>query len=134
MKIIVCIDENEGMMFNERRQTKDSEVVSDIIDNLEGNTLYVSEYSAPLFSDYEYELSEDFSEASADDFCFVEDIDITDIVEETSTFILYKWNTEYPAEEYFEVDLDLNGFVKKSSEDFSGTSHDIITKEIWIRG
>ena len=134
MKLIVCLDENDGMMFNERRQSRDSEVIDDILEKLDGATLYVSSYSEPLFEDLEYEISEDFSEAGADDFCFVEDIDITDIVEETSTFIIYKWNREYPADEYFEVDLDLNGFVLESTEDFPGTSHDVITKEVWIRG
>ena len=31
MKLIICVDDNNGMMFNRRRQSKDREVRHDIL-------------------------------------------------------------------------------------------------------
>ena len=50
MKIIVCVDNEYGMMFNNRRQSRDREVIHDIIHNIEG-VLWIGEYSKELFVD-----------------------------------------------------------------------------------
>ena len=44
MIAIVCLDENNGMFFNERRQSKDRYVIRDIVHMVENNTLYIKEY------------------------------------------------------------------------------------------
>ena len=49
MIAIVCLDENNGMFFNERRQSKDRYVIRDIVHMVENNTLYINEYSKELF-------------------------------------------------------------------------------------
>ena len=49
MIAIVCFDENNGMFFNERRQSKDRYVIRDIVHMVENNTLYINEYSKELF-------------------------------------------------------------------------------------
>ena len=41
MKIIVCLDDNSGMMFNRRRQSRDRVVIDDIIACAQGGELCV---------------------------------------------------------------------------------------------
>ena len=41
MNIIVCVDDNNGMMFNKRRVSQDVEVREDIYKNLNGKTLFI---------------------------------------------------------------------------------------------
>ena len=51
MKIIVCVDDNNGMMFNKRRQSRDRVLIQDIIANLDGSNLLIAPYSEKLFED-----------------------------------------------------------------------------------
>ena len=41
MKIIVCIDKNNGMMFNNRRQSQDKILIDDIIKVTKDKKLYM---------------------------------------------------------------------------------------------
>ncbi len=45
MKIIVCIDDKNGMMFNHRRQSKDREVRRDMLSYIGHHRLWMNEYS-----------------------------------------------------------------------------------------
>ena len=45
------------------------------------------------------------------------------------TFILFRWNRDYPADFFFKVDLSQWNLI--STEDFEGTSHEKITMEVY---
>ena len=62
MKIIVCLDDYGGMLFNFRRQSRDRVLVEDVIASLGDKKLYISEYSKILFEAHEgkYEIIDDF--------------------------------------------------------------------------
>ena len=47
MNIIVCIDDNQGMLFNKRRQSRDVKVLEDIATLTD--TLWISSFSEKLF-------------------------------------------------------------------------------------
>ena len=49
MKIIVCLDDNGGMAFNRRRQSRDRVLIEDIAKTVGNARLYIDKYSAPLF-------------------------------------------------------------------------------------
>ena len=49
MIAIVTIDDNNGMMFNKRRQSKDIRLIERILDIAGTNRIWVSEYSSQLF-------------------------------------------------------------------------------------
>ena len=75
MIAIVCLDENNGMFFNERRQSKDRYVIRDIVHMVENNTLYINEYSKELFKNKKanIQISEDyFNQVSDNEYCFIE--------------------------------------------------------------
>ena len=86
MTVIVCLDNANGMMFNHRRQSRDANVVKDILKTINGASLLIAPYSEPLFSQAEcsVSISDSFlADADAKDYCFVEN---------TSVATVYKGN------------------------------------------
>ncbi|MBR6531927.1 MAG: ribonuclease Z [Clostridia bacterium] len=132
MKIIVCVDKKNGMLFNSRRQSQDEEIRNRIIGISKDSTLWMNDYSAKQFNNTDnIRISESFlNEAQNGDYCFVENCEI--IPDRIESVILYKWNRNYPADMFFEIDLK-KLFKKISSTDFAGSSHEKITEEIYIR-
>lgn len=137
MIIIACVDERDGMMFNRRRQSRDSAVCGDILRECGGKKLYMNTYSGKLFGDVEEKnirISEDFlKEAEEEDFCFIEDIQIAGFENKIRTVILYQWNRRYPADRYFLLDLSDGSWEFQRTEELKGSSHEKITKEVYER-
>ena len=134
MKLVVCVDDKMGMMFNRRRQSKDVKVREDIISMLGSDQkLFVSPYTAKQFEGEELQklyISESFlAEAGKDDFCFVEDADISEYVSKAEQLILYRWNRVYPADKH--LTMDLTQYTLVSSNNFVGNSHPEMLKEIY---
>ena len=132
MKLIVCVDDRMGVMFNRRRQSKDVKVREDMLAMLgEGQNLFVSPYTAKQFLPEEQErlyISENFLlEAGEEDICFVEDKDVSELADKVGSIVLYRWNRHYPSDRYFT--LDLSGYELISSLDFVGNSHPEMLKE-----
>ena len=75
MTVIVCLDNANGMMFNHRRQSRDANVVKDVLKTINGASLLIAPYSEPLFSQAEcsVSISDSFlADADAKDYCFVD--------------------------------------------------------------
>lgn len=136
MRLIVCVDDGMGMMFNKRRQSKDAIVRKNMLALLpEGKKLFVSPYTAKQFLPEEQEflvVSESiWSEAGADDFCFLEDVDLSLVESQVEELVLYRWNRIYPSDVKFTMDLGAYELV--SSEEFAGSSHPEMIREIYKR-
>lgn len=131
MKVIVCVDKSNGMMFNNRRQSQDSVLREKVISLLEGKKLFLNEYSAKQFENTDCLcVSDNFLEmAGTDDFCFIENVDVPTDADE---IYLFQWNRDYPADMYFTVELKPN-YKKVRFEDFVGSSHKKITLDIYKR-
>ena len=133
MNIIICIEENKGYSFFNRRQSKDALLRERILSVTENCALWMNEDSAKQFDkDENIVVDDDFlSKAGKDDYCFVEIDDIS--LQNVKKVVLYKWNRSYPSVKYFSFDLLSEGFVLVSSCDFKGNSHDNITEEIYVK-
>ena len=143
MILIACIDDNKGMMFNHRRQSQDRVLRRHILDMVGDSNLWMNEYSVKMFEkDSEgqpqehIQVDEDFlRKASEGEYCFVETFDCgPDMFPETANVeavVLYKWNRIYPADQYFS--MDLSGWKMVETEEFTGSSHEKITKERYER-
>ena len=132
MTVIVCVDDDNGMMFNHRRQSQDKLLRERVISHLKGNSLWMNIYSAEQFSDYADSITVDdafLQKAAPDDYCFVEDQNLTSYLPNINRVILYKWNRSYPSDLKFE--LPLSGWTLLSSIEFPGSSHEKITEEIY---
>ena len=136
MRVIVCLDEALGMMFNKRRQSRDRAVIADVLRMTEGEKLYIGRYSEKLFeqSGGEYTVSDSMLEIAREgEFCFVESERLSGYVQRIEEIIVYRWNRKYPADLYFDIDIEGKGFSIVKSEEFEGYSHEKITKEIFRR-
>ena len=135
MKIIVCVDDNNGMMFNKRRQSRDRVLIQDIIANLDGSNLLIAPYSEKLFEDSDIDafFISDFilDEAAPDDFCFIENIALNKYASKINELIIYHWNRKYPADTYLDIDPTSLGMKLITTTEFVGSSHDKITKELY---
>lgn len=139
MKIVLCLDDKNGMMFNKRRQSKDRilrEKVSALAAGA-GASLWMSEYSARQFTENgNITVDNDcISKASGGDYCFVEDCTVTptELLERCDELILFKWNRQYPADIFFDADIEASGFVLSQTEEFAGSSHEKITMETYSK-
>ena len=131
MKVILCISKNNGMMFNNRRQSKDSVLLNKIIKTVNGETLYIQKYSEKLFSNYlldnniiVIENETEFTECKKDAYVFIEDPSMLQFVT-VDEMVVCEWNRDYPADKFLEIDL--LEFELFDSETIVGSSHDEIT-------
>ena len=132
LTVFLCIDDKNGMAFNNRRQSRDSVVIERITEMSQRGILMMNEYSAKLFDGMNVEISESFLEqAGRGDFCFVEKNNISEYRDKVRKIVLFKWNKVYPSDMKF--DFDFSDFSLKETFDFEGTSHDVITCEVWKR-
>ena len=135
MNVFLCIDDNNGILFNHRRVSRDRVLCQWIMDQLQGKKFFLREYSKELFSEYAaLEVSEDYlKKAGKDDFCFVEDDGYSPYLNETEHLFLCKWNRRYPSDVKFERNRLDNSWTLFHVEEFPGSSHEKITVEEWIR-
>lgn len=136
MILIVCVDENNGMLFNERRQSRDKTLIEHIIEMTRNKKLWIKHFSKDVFEEYKLKNlaidDELLNKAGNDDYCFIEDISLSESINKFDKIIVYNWNRRYPADLYF--DIDLTDWVLEGKTDFKGNSHDKITQEIYKRG
>ena len=137
MRVIVTLDDANGMMFNNRRQSQDSTLRSDILAVTKDNKLWMNEYSAKQFGEdlpRHIIIDEDFiNKATTDEDCFVENIELLLYEDEISKLVVYRWNRLYPADMYFDIELSNSKWSMEFTEEFEGNFHKKITKEVWIK-
>lgn len=124
------------MLFNRRRQSRDRAVISDVMASLGKSDLRIAPYSKLLFEDVEGKISvsEDFLRCAGEgDVCFVEDRPLRELVDSIESVTVYRWNRHYPADVYFDLDLQKSGFHLCERTEFAGYSHETITKEIYTK-
>ena len=135
MHLIVCVDDRMGMSFGGRRQSRDRVLCEDLIRTVEksGAALYLSPYSAPLFEACAcLRVSERYLEdAGEHDFCFCERELPLACAGGFDSVTLYRWNRHYPSDRKLELDLSRYRLVEAT--EFVGSSHDKITKEVYVK-
>ena len=132
MDVFVCLDDRGGMFFNHRRQSRDREVIQDMLDSLDGKPLYIRPYSQVLFQGREEAVrvvKEFWETALVEKACFIEDLPLAPFAGEIRTLTVYLWNRRYPADVF--LDVDLSGWRRVSCWEFPGHSHERISKEVY---
>ncbi|MCI2061668.1 MAG: ribonuclease Z [Eubacteriaceae bacterium] len=143
MILIACVDDDGGMMFNKRRQSRDSAVTKRIADISAGGVLWVSGYTEELFADLgcsNIRVADDPALcAGPGEFCFLEETSPGEFADRAEKLVIFRWNRRYPSDVKFDIDPDeketVDGYrwKKESSADFAGTSHEKITEEIYTK-
>ena len=134
MKLIICIDNKNGMMFFGKRQSQDSVLREWIMNHTAGSKLWMSNYSAKQFKELTGYIADDdyVAKATVGDYCFIEDKGYS--LEKVSEIILCNWNRRYQADKVFDIDLKSNGLKKVAREDIKGSSHEQISIETYRTG
>ena len=134
MKIITAVDDNGGLLFNNRRQSRDRVLRDYIVELTSRHTLWINSYTAKLFDEIpEHVIVDDdfLYKAGLLDYCWVENQHVSEIADNISEVILFHWNRQYPGDFFF--DLDLREWKLIATKEFSGSSHKQITQENYIR-
>ncbi len=140
MIIMAAVDNQKGMMFNRRRQSQDRLLREKILEISSGSSLWMNAYSYTQFSDGPTEcpvsgriiVDEDFLEKAGEgDYCFVEDTPVAPYFDRIERVILFQWNRDYPADQYFDLDLQDGLWQLTDLREFPGYSHEVITMEVY---
>lgn len=134
MNIIVCVEDNNGMMFNKRRVSQDVEVRNDIYKNLYGKTLIMNSYSFKMFekdgSNANIKVDENLPIDDNMNFQFIENVKLSKFEQKIDNLVVYYWNRKYPND--FKFDIDISKWKLVSEVEFVGKSHEKITKKVFI--
>lgn len=135
MNLIVCLDDREGMTFAGRRQSKDRLLRQDLVEMTAGQRLWMNSYSAAQF-DYLPEnvtVDEDFlNRCEEEQWCFAENVDLTDALSKVRKLVIYRWNRSYPHDRKFPIETIETRWKPVESKEFPGSSHECITREVYV--
>lgn len=131
MILVICVDKNNGIMFNNRRQSRDKELIKRIMSM--NKRVWINSFSKELFEGYSNVCVDDNfkDKVGSEDICFVENVSLSEFVNEADKIILYNWNREYPADTH--LDISLSDWQLTCESEFVGNSHDKITEQIYVR-
>ena len=135
MTLYFCLDDRNGLGFNHRRQSRDAAVLEDIHSRMTGELL-IDPLSQRLLQETEIPYCialAELTESLPGVHYFVEQREPGDWVALADRVVLYRWNRHYPADRWFDIDLSAMGFSMTDTADFSGKSHEKITREVYER-
>ena len=131
MNLIVCVEDQMGMMFNRRRQSQDRILRQRMLEMIGQEKLYVSPYTAKQFEQQEkLVISDNPQSLRGNLWCFIEDPQHLPPEDQISRIVVYRWNRAYPSDRYFSIDLNL--WELTSFQEFAGYSHEKITEEVYL--
>ena len=135
MIVMVCVDDNNGMMFNKRRQSQDRVLRQRMLELTGEKKLWMNAYSKKQFSEENESriavVEEGFQSIQPGEYCFLENEDPAQYKDQIEELILFHWNRSYPAD--LHCTLDLSDWKLTETEEFAGYSHEKITKERYGR-
>lgn len=138
MKLIICVDIDNGISFNHRRQSRDRGVIDDIARYVGDGKVYIDKYSKVLFEDVRLQviiatLREKEMNIVNEDYYYLEKPEdfLKFNINEIDELILYRWDKKYPAD--YKLDIDFEKYKLKNILEFKGNSHEKITREVYAR-
>ena len=126
---------HKGMLFNNRRLSRDAMVFEDIKTYLSG-TLKINSFSEKLVaaSGVNCEIFNNFvTNPDSESFYYIENISVKENLDTIDRIIVYWWNRKYPSDTKLDFDPLECGYKSTSVYEFVGKSHEKITREIFER-
>ncbi len=136
MILIACIDIHGGMLFGGRRQSQDRGLRARILALTAGKRLWMHPYTRKQFTEPGDNITADencLEKAQPGEYCFVENLDPLPYEAKLEAIILYHWNRDYPADFHFSIPLTAHGWKCVQRSEFPGSSHAVITEEVYQR-
>ena len=126
----ICLEDRNGLLFNGRRLSRDRAQQENLMALCAGEPLWLASCSLPLFrwAGDQVRVFEVLPAASHGLFFFEDRLPPP---EWASEIVLYRWNRDYPADIHFTWDLSV--FTLAEITEFPGSSHPVITRNIYVR-
>lgn len=131
MTIVVCLDDRNGMSFNKRRQSSDRKLRERLLSIVGGKRLWMTAYSSKQFTEAAVAVTEDFSEAAAGEYVFLENTDPTAFLGRAKRLVVYRWNRVYPSDTVFPLEAFVDDRTPSTVYEFAGYSHEKLTEEVY---
>ena len=122
MIIILCLDNNNGMMFNDRRQSQDRGLREYIAEMTKGEKVYMNAYTEKLYEEInDPVVCEDFlHKAGKGETCIVENLPLKSVIDQIEEIVIFQV-----------LDVDLEEWKLAEEEQIEGSTHEI-TKQIYL--
>ena len=137
MILIVCLVDNNGILFNRRRQSQDRTLRDYILKMTSHSRLWMNAYTFRQFQGLnaaQIQVAEDFpAKAGSGEYCFCEGTDFHAWEPQVEQVTLFRWNRVYPADLHLDQIFLMDGWRCTETEKFPGYSHEKITKEVYTR-
>lgn len=136
MTAVVCVDNRGGMLFYGRRLSRDRALIADLLELAGDAPVRAAPFSAALFprAGERVSISGDFLDAAGEgELCFVENADLAPYMDRVERLVIYCWNRDYPSDVSLGVQPEEYGLRLAESRDFAGSSHENITREVYVR-
>ncbi len=124
MIVFACVDDNFGLCFNKRRQSRDKTVYDRIYEIIGDKKLYITEFSKELFKEDKILIKKEVFISDEETFFFIEN-EIPENLCKAEKIILFHWNRNYPSDLKFTLP---DCFKEVNRYEFKGNSHDKITE------
>lgn len=132
MKLILCKEDQNGLMFFGKRLSMDAALRQKILELSGERKLFVKEYTARQFESRErLFVCANFSAAEREDFCFAEEANPP--LHAAEELYIFSWNRRYPADSFLDMKTVEDLFTPTHTEDFVGSSHPKITLNVYKR-
>ena len=134
MKVIVCVEDRGGMLFNGRRLSRDRLVTLDMLVEACRERRTIEPFSAKLFRGNMtsvHPVENLWEEEGCRGTCLVETSSLKGKEDQIDTLVIYRWNKCYPFDMALRIDLDR--YQLEETCEFPGYSHEKITKETYRR-
>lgn len=131
LSVYVCLDDRDGMLFNGRRQSRDSRVFEDIRREITGELL-IDSFSESLCRRAEIPYRVVEGPLPGDGDFFLEARDPREAAA-AQRIVIYRWGRHYPADVRWTLDLQKAGFSLTEQSEFPGSSHERIFREVYVR-
>lgn len=96
MILAFCVDDQGGLAFNHRRQSRDRALVADLLAAAGARPVFCLPYSAGLFDPGAVTVVDAPGAVSADGILFLENTDPAAYIPHAEELLLYRWNRLYP--------------------------------------
>ena len=94
MKLILCLDERNGLSFNNRRQSRDRAVIDKIVCLAKEEPVWITSYSSELFRETHcnVRVSADIMHAAKPgEYLFIENQDPHELLAQVSSVYIFRW-------------------------------------------
>ena len=132
MTLYVCLDDRGGLLFNGRRLSRDARLLADMA-AMVPDVLTIDPFSEKLVAAAGIPYALASAELPEDAHFFLENRDPETLLPGAERLVIYRWNRHYPSDVRWEKDPADYGFILTETTDFPGSSHEKITKEVYVK-